>query len=82
MHRVRTTLDIDDRILRHAKERAAKEGKTLTAVIVQALGQYLGGVVRPAKGFKLTLHERPAKPIPGVDWSDRNSIYERMEGRG
>jgi hypothetical protein len=34
---MRTTLDIDDTVLRQAKKLAAEEGKTLTRIVEEAL---------------------------------------------
>ena len=41
---MRTTLDIDDRLLRAARTRGAREGMTLTAVVEAALQHMAGGL--------------------------------------
>lgn len=38
---MRTTLDLDDALLRKAKQRAAKQGSTLTTVLENALREHL-----------------------------------------
>ena len=79
---MRTTLDLEDRLLRDAKRRAAHEGRTLTRIIEDALRQYLAPPVRPRKTFRLRLLTKKGRLVPGVDLADRDSLYERMEGRG
>jgi hypothetical protein len=79
---MRTTLDIDDHVLRKAKQLAATEGKTLTRVVEEALRERL---VRPRPGarpFRLRLLTKKGRLIPGVNLADRDALYERMEGRG
>ncbi len=79
---MRTTLNFDDRLLREAKIRAAREGESLTRLIERALRVYLRPPRRPAPAFKLELLIKKGRPVPGVNWDDRDSLYERMEGRG
>ena len=78
---MRTTLDLDDAVLREAKKRAAEEGRTLTRLIEEAVRDHLAA---PARGepFRLELLTKRGRLVPGVDLSDRDALYERMEGRG
>jgi hypothetical protein len=78
---MRTTLDIDDALLREAKQRAAEEGTTLTKLIEQALRARLQPRRRQGKRFRLELLTKTGQAVPGINWDDRDSIYERMEGR-
>jgi hypothetical protein len=79
---MRTTLDLDDGLLRAAKKRAAEQGTTLTRVIEDALRQTLTRSGRAAgEGFRLRLVTKRGRPRPGVDLDDRDALYERMEGR-
>jgi hypothetical protein len=78
---MRTTLDLDDRLLRDAKRRAVEDGRTLTAVIEAALRQYLAPTEQPRTAFRLRLLTKKGRLLPGVDLSDRDSLYDRMEGR-
>jgi hypothetical protein len=75
---VRTTLNFDDRLLREAKQRAAAEGETQTVLIEKAPRSYLEPPIRRREPFKLTLLTKKGRPVPGVNWDDRDSIYERM----
>jgi Arc/MetJ family transcription regulator len=79
---MRTTLDLDDGLMRQAKRRAADEGTTLTAVIESALRHYLAPLQRPGKPFRLRLLTKKGRPVPGVNLADRDALYERMEDRG
>ncbi len=79
---MRTTLDLDDYVLREAKRRAAKEGKTLTRLVEEALRQRLAPPARGRKRFRLRLLTKKGRLIPGTNLADRDALYERMEGRG
>ena len=79
---MRTTLDLDEILIRKAKRRAGDEGTTLTAVIEGALRQYLAPTRPSGKAFRLKLLTKKGRPVPGVNLADRDSLYERMEGRG
>jgi hypothetical protein len=80
---MRTTLDIDDILLKKAKAHARETHRTLTGVIEEALRQALTGARAPgaAPAHQLTLKTVRGALLPGVDISDRDSLYERMEGR-
>jgi hypothetical protein len=79
---MRTTLDIDDHVLRQAKQLAAREGKTLTRVVEEALRERVTPPRRRAPAFRLRLLTRKGRLIPGVNLADRDALYERMDGRG
>ena len=80
---MRTTLDLDDAVLRAAKQRAAAEDLTLTRVIEDALREFLRQPRRRSRTrFRLRLLTKGGRPVRGVDLADRDALYERMEGRG
>jgi hypothetical protein len=79
---MRTTLDLDDALLRHAKKLAAEEGKTLTRVVEEALRERVAPQKRHGKRFKLKLLTKKGRLVPGTNLADRDALYERMEGRG
>jgi len=79
---MRTTLDLNDVLIRRAKKRATDEGITLTAIIEEALRQYLAPAPPTAKPFRLKLLTKKGRRVPGVNLADRDALYERMEGRG
>ena len=79
---MRTTLDIDDHVLRRAKQVAAQEGKTLTRVVEEALRERVARPRREGRPFRLRLLTKKGRRIPGVNLADRDALYERLEGRG
>lgn len=78
---MRTTLDFDDQLLRQAKKRATEDGESLTRLIEKALRGYLRPARRGPSSFRLRLLTKRGRPVAGVNWDDRDSLYERMEGR-
>jgi hypothetical protein len=79
---MRTTLEIDDHVLRKAKELAAREGKTLTRIVEEALRERVAGPRQAARPFRLRPLTKRGRLIPGVNLADRDALYERMDGRG
>lgn len=78
---MRTTLDLDETLLRRARELAAAEGRTLTAVIESALAAALAPRPRNIEPFRLVLETERGEYIGGVDLADRDAVYEAMESR-
>lgn len=76
---MRTTIRLDDQLLRDAKAHAARTGRTLTAVIEDAL--------RAALSRRTQADERPELPTfrgsgglqPGVDLSNNAALLDLME---
>lgn len=78
---MRTTLDLDEELIRRAKQRAAAEGTSLTRLLEAALRLLLDPPRRPARRYRLRLLTQKGRLVPGVKLDDRDSLYERMEGR-
>jgi plasmid stability protein len=76
----RTTLTLDENLLRTLKARAARQGKTLGALVNELLRQSLATGSRRT-GFKLDLEGWKADARPGVDILDRDSLFDLMNGR-
>lgn len=76
---MRTTLNIDDELMRAVKRRAAEEDMTITSVIEQALREWLSPPAGEATPFRLRLLTMKGELLPGVDLSDRDSLYDRMD---
>lgn len=77
---MRTTIRLDDALLARAKSLAARTGRTLTAVIEDALRAAL------AQGRSRPLAERVSLPTfgsgglrPGVDLDDTAALLDRMD---
>ena len=79
---MRTTLNLDDELMRQTKRRAVERGVTLTALIEEALREHLRGErERRSAPWRLRLVTAGGATRPGVDLDDRDALYERMEGR-
>jgi hypothetical protein len=68
---MRTSVDVNDRLLTLAKQTAAKRGITLREVFEQALRAYLEPT-KKADGYRLDLRVTRGDVMPGVpihDWS-------------
>lgn len=75
---MKTTLNLDDQVLKNAKEHAARDGITLTAFVEQALKASL-----LLETEKVKYQFRPkvvngSKP-PNVDISERDALYEVID---
>lgn len=75
----RTTIGLDDDILRRLKRRAAAEGRTLQAVV----NDLLRSALRPPRRepFTLALRGWEASLRPGVELLDRDRLFDLMDGR-
>ncbi|MFM1904372.1 MAG: hypothetical protein RLZZ440_2272 [Planctomycetota bacterium] len=78
---MRTTLDIDDHLLAAARRQAAERGTTLTAIVEHALAAALARRAAAGKPFRLKWKTHRGRMLPGVDVTDRDRLFERMEGR-
>lgn len=77
---MRTTVRLSDQLLAQAKKRAADSGRTLTAVIEDALRQSLQR--RPATKRPSSVKLRTVKGSgvrPGVDLDDSSALLDAME---
>ena len=76
----RTTLALDEDLLRELKARAAQQGRTLQAVANELLRQ---AVARPesTRPYHLELSGWTARTQPGVDLLDRDKLFDLMDGR-
>jgi hypothetical protein len=77
---MRTTINLNDRLLRDAKQRAAKDSTTLGRVMEQALRAYLGTSARGEERFKLRWHAERGRLLPGVCLDDRDALFDLMDG--
>ena len=77
---MKTTLVIDDGVMRRLKEEAARSGRTLSELVEAAL--------RTMLDHQKILPSQDLPPLPSfhggsplVDISDRDALYQAMEGR-
>jgi len=78
---MRTTLDLDDQLMREVKQKAAETGTTMTRLIEEAVRAKLAVDQEPSKPYRFRLVTVRGKLLPGVDLDDRDRLYEIMEGR-
>jgi Ribbon-helix-helix protein, copG family len=76
----RTTLALDDDLLRRLKADAADRGITLAALVNETLRQAILPRA-PRKRFKLKLQGWQAELQPGVDILDRDQLFDLTTGR-
>ncbi len=76
---MKITLNLDDQVLHHAKERAARDGVTLTRFVENALREKLMAAPRIGQGFKLRIATVQGKHPPNVDVSDREALYDVID---
>lgn len=78
---MRTTLDLDDEVMRSLKRRSADTGRTLTSLVEEALRSMLQRGTRPEPGYRLDWTVVPGGARPGIDLSDRDTLLDIMDGR-
>lgn len=79
---MRTTIRLDNDVLRAAKVHAAATGRTLTAVIEDALRRELAPARERAEAPELPISRVEGHGLqPGVDLDDNAALLDLMEGR-
>jgi len=81
---MRTTVDLPDELLREARQRAAREGTTLTALLADGLRLRLGSADRVGRGRRRRL---PVSRVggglqPWVDPSSNASLLDAADDDG
>jgi hypothetical protein len=77
---MRTTIRLDDDLLREAKRHAAATGRTLTAVVEDALREALGRRRQPGSRPRLRLRTAGGSGTqPGVDLDDSAALLDLMD---
>ena len=77
---MKTTLDLNDEILRRAETQAARDGISLTRFVEEALRTKLVDDSRQDPAFKLDLKTVKGYAPPTVDLSDREALYDVLGG--
>lgn len=81
---IKTTVELDDELLRRSKERALQEGTSLKALIEEGLRHLLRrrhGAGRSGRGqarTKLPLCSQGGGLHPGIDLNDSADLEDRM----
>ncbi len=76
---MKTTINLNDQLLRRAKQRASRRGITLTRFIEDALRAKLMDGDRNPRAFKLRLKTVRGHAPPNVDISDREALYDVLD---
>jgi len=78
---MRTTIDLNDELLRAVKRLAADEGVSVRQIVENALRAHLKGSVKQGQ-YKLRWRTEHGRLQPGVRLDDRDALFDLMEGRG
>ena len=78
---MRTTININNNLMKRVKLMAAKTGRTITQVIEEALRKEVTGGRPQSKPFRLQWITVSGRLQPGVDLADRDALTELMESR-
>ena len=77
---MRTTVRLDEHLLAEAKKRAAESGRTLTAVLEDALREALARRAPRGKPARVRLKTFKGDGLrPGVDLDDSAALLDTME---
>ena len=80
-HIMKTTLEIDDRLLARAKRHAVTHGTTLRAVVEDALRARLTPRSEARATYRFTPPTRAGTRPPAIDISDRKALYDLLDER-
>jgi len=76
---MKTTLELDDRILERAKRLAAEQGTTLRAVVEDALRARLSPPPRRPEPYRFVVPIVHGTAPPRVDVADRQALYDHLD---
>ena len=76
---MRTTFDLDDRLIKQLKKKAAEEGESLKSLVSRALRSFLRESPRKNTEFKFRPLLKNSELQQGVDVDDRDNLYGVME---
>ena len=81
---MRTTINLDERLLGQAKALAARHHRTLTSVLEDALREVLGRAADapPRRRLKIPASDREPGTLPGVDLDNSAALLDMMAERG
>ena len=76
---MKTTLNLNDQVLRQAKGRAAREGITLSRFVEDAVRARLAAVRDGKTLFRMRLITVKGDRPPNVDIGDRRALYDVID---
>lgn len=82
LRHMRTTVRLDDALMRRAKKEASRRGITLTALIEQGIRIMLANPMKSEKArVELPVCRAGGGVLPGVNLDDSADLLDRMESR-
>jgi hypothetical protein len=83
---MRTTVRLNESLMREVKAEAARRGETVTSLIERGLRLVLASGGKGTRRTKIVLPESPADrkgngTLPGVDLDDSAALLDILEGR-
>ncbi len=75
---MRTTVDIEDPVLKELRALQKREGATLGALVSRLLAQALAQQRRPVPPSRLAWHSQPMRAR--VDLADKDAVYAILDG--
>lgn len=76
---MKTTLNLDEQVLRRAKVCAERDGTTLARFVEDALRTRLASVRDDERPFRLQLETVTGDSPPKIDVSDRDALYDAID---
>ena len=76
---MRTTISIDDDVIRRAKLRATEEGKTLGQLVTEALRERIGRRPRSRRERYEPVTFGEGGALPGVDLTNNAAVRDLMD---
>lgn len=76
---MRTTVNVDEALLRQAKRRAGERGETLGSLVEEALRRVLAETEQRRPPVSLPVFSGDTGPVAGVDLTSKESIEEAIE---
>jgi hypothetical protein len=79
---MRTTVRLDETLMKRAKGEAARRGETLTSLIEEGLRLVLAQSTKRAERAEVQLPVCPMEggTLPGVDIANSSDLLDRLEG--
>lgn len=78
---MRTTIDINDELLRQVKRLAADENLSFKQLVERALRELVNNRSPNRGDYKLRWRTEQGRLMPGVRIEDRDSLFDRMGER-
>ncbi|MCY4270374.1 MAG: hypothetical protein OXE80_09410 [Gammaproteobacteria bacterium] len=76
---MKTTLNLNDQLLRQAKKTARRQGVTLTRFMEEAIQSRIMTLNEPEKKYKFAPPIVRGTRPPAVDVSDREALYDFLD---